>query len=310
MSIAAFNPDSRSVTIIAYDETVLAAVTRIVRGAGATVAYGGQLGETEWDDRPFGDVVILDLRGMAAQDAAAAMPLFAQRTKGIVELLVHATLDNLDALLPTCPETAEIIVSANEVELHLALAGALARSRGNQARWGDVASEEGLRLQRLADEIGRIAKTLIDLPEGLGAYTGVSDGAFGYRGQPAENADVGDADVAVTAADVRMIIRLRRLRERFFAPDLFADPAWDMLLDLAAARIERARVAVSSLCIAAAVLPTTALRWIKAMTDRGLLRRIADPHDARRIFIQLSDEAAVAMDKYLRTARGAGGYLI
>ena len=61
-----------------------------------------------------------------------------------------------------------------------------------------------------------------------------------------------------------------------------------MLLDLMAARLEENRVAVSSLCIAAAVPATTALRWIKALTDRGLFVRVADPQDGRRVFIELS----------------------
>ncbi len=47
------------------------------------------------------------------------------------------------------------------------------------------------------------------------------------------------------------------------------------------------RVAVSSLCIAAAVPATTALRWIKALTDRGLFVRAADPQDGRRVYIEL-----------------------
>ena len=41
---------------------------------------------------------------------------------------------------------------------------------------------------------------------------------------------------------MRRIIRQRQLRARFFDGDLFADPAWDMLLDLTAARIEMKRV--------------------------------------------------------------------
>jgi DNA-binding MarR family transcriptional regulator len=173
----------------------------------------------------------------------------------------------------------------------------------------DVASEEGLRLQRLADEIGRIARSLIDLPEGLVGSDGrISDRPISFRGMPP--ADLNSNGATITAAEVRAIIRLRRLRDRYFSSELFADPAWDMLLDLAAARIERTRVAVSSLCIAAAVPPTTALRWIKAMTEQGLLRRVADPHDARRIFIQLSDDAAAAMEQYLRAARSGGGLTI
>jgi DNA-binding MarR family transcriptional regulator len=76
-----------------------------------------------------------------------------------------------------------------------------------------------------------------------------------------------------------------------------------MLLDLMAARIEGQAVAVSSLCIAAAVPPTTALRWIKTMTDLGLFVRIADPNDRRRVFIELSPRAATAMSAYLRATR-------
>jgi DNA-binding MarR family transcriptional regulator len=66
-----------------------------------------------------------------------------------------------------------------------------------------------------------------------------------------------------------------------------------------AARIEKSRVAVSSLCIAAAVPATTALRWIKLLTDRGLFLRAADPQDGRRVYIELSDEAARGVAAYL-----------
>lgn len=100
------------------------------------------------------------------------------------------------------------------------------------------------------------------------------------------------------ASAIRDIIRARRLREDLFGAGLFADPAWDILLDLMAARIEGRSVAVSSLCIAAAVPATTALRWIKQLTDAGLLRRVADPDDGRRVFIELTDNAATAMATY------------
>jgi DNA-binding MarR family transcriptional regulator len=103
-------------------------------------------------------------------------------------------------------------------------------------------------------------------------------------------------DVAVEA--VRSVIRARRLRTRFFAEDLFADPAWDMLLDLLQAEIAQLRVPVSSLCIAAAVPATTALRWLKSMTDRGIFVRRADPHDGRRVFVELSRGASIAMRRY------------
>ena len=97
---------------------------------------------------------------------------------------------------------------------------------------------------------------------------------------------------------VRRIIHQRQLRARFFDGDLFADPAWDILLDLTAARVEHQRVSVTSLCIASGVPPTTALRWISQLTDAGLVERLEDETDRRRAFIQLTDKAAEAMARY------------
>ena len=85
---------------------------------------------------------------------------------------------------------------------------------------------------------------------------------------------------------------------RHFDADLFADPAWDILLDLAAARAERQQVSVTSLCIAAGVPATTALRWIGQMVDADLLVRVSDPHDRRRAYIALSDHTADALARY------------
>jgi DNA-binding MarR family transcriptional regulator len=57
-------------------------------------------------------------------------------------------------------------------------------------------------------------------------------------------------------------------------------------------------VPVSSLCIAAAVPATTALRWLKSMTDQGIFVRRADPHDGRRVFVELSRDASASMRRY------------
>jgi DNA-binding MarR family transcriptional regulator len=73
-----------------------------------------------------------------------------------------------------------------------------------------------------------------------------------------------------------------------------------MLLDLLQAEIVQHRVPVSSLCIAAAVPATTALRWIKAMTDRGLLVRRDDPHDGRRVFIEMAPTTSVSLRHYFK----------
>jgi hypothetical protein len=104
----------------------------------------------------------------------------------------------------------------------------------------------------------------------------------------------------IDAAFIRRLLKVRRDRDRYFPSEIFADPAWDMLLDLMAAQLEQRDVPVSSLCIAAAVPTTTALRWIRSLTEAGLFVRRMDPADARRTYISLSAEAASAMMAWLR----------
>jgi DNA-binding MarR family transcriptional regulator len=284
--------------VIGFSAAERLAIEHAVAKAGGRLLAGAEDGNAV----PFADLLVIDASDVAAPALVAAP------ADNASQRVIRASLQTVDAVIALWPD-ADIVIGGDPVELHLALATALARPARTPAMAFDVASEEGVRLQRLADEIGRIARSLIDLPDGLATNGGAILGQTGaYQGGPGND---GNPDAAaITAAEVRAIIRLRRMRDRYFPADLFADPAWDMLLDLAAARIERTRVAVSSLCIAAAVPPTTALRWIKAMTDKDLLRRVADPHDARRIFIQLSNDASIAMDKYLRAAKQTVGLTV
>jgi DNA-binding MarR family transcriptional regulator len=51
------------------------------------------------------------------------------------------------------------------------------------------------------------------------------------------------------------------------------------------------------------VPPTTALRWIRTLTDKGLVLRQADPHDGRRVFITLAQETADALMRWFGASR-------
>lgn len=97
---------------------------------------------------------------------------------------------------------------------------------------------------------------------------------------------------------VREILKLRRRRDNFFGAELFADPAWDILLELYEAELAQHRVTVSSLCVGAAVPATTALRWINHLESRGLIVRAADPFDGRRAFLSLSSRALTDMENF------------
>jgi DNA-binding MarR family transcriptional regulator len=105
----------------------------------------------------------------------------------------------------------------------------------------------------------------------------------------------------ISEMEVRALLKLRRNRDHFFGEDLFADPAWDILLELYAASLGQFRVSVTSLCAGAAVPATTALRWISHLEQKGMINRKADPTDGRRHFLMLSNQAIEAMNGYFRT---------
>lgn len=83
--------------------------------------------------------------------------------------------------------------------------------------------------------------------------------------------------------------------------DLFADPAWDILLELFALRLEQRRIAVTSLCRVTDSPATTVLRWVAKLEAEKLIVRIPDPHDRRRSFVQLSRDGEKAMWCYMES---------
>jgi hypothetical protein len=131
------------------------------------------------------------------------------------------------------------------------------------------------RLLELSDQVSRIATTLARLstdPECSSADAQTDEAV----------ADWENLGRAVTA-----VIQARRLRAHYFDEELFADP-----------ELCQRRIATSSLCVAAAVPATTALRWIKAMTEKGLFVRHDDPFDGRRVYIELAPEVSEALRRY------------
>jgi len=101
-----------------------------------------------------------------------------------------------------------------------------------------------------------------------------------------------------SAGMIKNVIDARSRRGAYLPPSLFADPAWDMLLDLFLAHHSQLRISVSSLCIASNVPTSTALRWLKTLEEQGLISRRVDPLDARRHFIDLTQSAVEALTRY------------
>ncbi len=227
---------------------------------------------------------------LGEEDANSALDLALGRLNHMAEergttVIASAPIELVDMVAARLTSrTTEILVDPDDAHRVAAIATAL--SGAVEDRYvSDVGKDNAVRLRQLSDEMGRIAATLARLSTGPGSPAV----------KPSETTS---PSPDVEAETVRAVIRARRLRARFFSEELFADPAWDMLLDLLQAEIAQLRVPVSSLCIAAAVPATTALRWIKTMTEQGLFVRRADPHDGRRVFVELAPAASDAMRRY------------
>jgi len=173
-----------------------------------------------------------------------------------------AALDRVAAAIPASVN-AHFLVDADPADKLVALAGA---RRTHFAELRDVARDDAMqRIDRLQEEVARISRMLGELATQKGGLPGGPAG-FALRGEDAEEfpgqlrspardyaaiprSFVPDERVLdrQRAKQVRQMLRQRRMREHYFPADLFADPAWDMLLDLYAARLERQPVSVSSL---------------------------------------------------------------
>ena len=122
------------------------------------------------------------------------------------------------------------------------------------------------------------------------------------RSGPADQADAAEPDRSATVRCARQLLGLRRLREEMLGGNLFADPAWDLLLHLYVESAAGKQVAISGLCSAAKVRPTTGLRWINLLVDAGLLEKSDDPEDARRVFVGFATGAEESIHHILARA--------
>lgn len=104
----------------------------------------------------------------------------------------------------------------------------------------------------------------------------------------------------------RQAYALRRKRAAIFGnPELFGEPAWDILLDLYVAHAEGKQVSVSSACIGSASPATTGLRWLGILADEGLIVRENDAEDNRRVLVRLTRTGITAMERFLDEADGS-----
>ena len=298
-----------SVTVLADRDHVRAEMREDALAAGFRLLECCSLEEyAQGSLAALGDLVLIDC-GQASADALALLSRLDMRGgKAGAQMVVSTTMAALDSVFACFSMSSpQILVDPARAERVIAIGRVLARISNLRLR--EMSEEDRLMLLRLTEQVGRIAERLEMLSpgqrEGGGAFRFEAP-ATAWHGEGDEYAPEhsdDDRPRLPDAAVIRRLIKARQLRARYFDADHFADPAWDILLDLAAARAERQQVSVTSLCIAAGVPATTALRWIGQMVEADLLVRVSDPHDRRRAYIALADNTADAMARYFAEVR-------
>ncbi len=252
-------------------------------------------------------IIMLDCPDLDGSLLAGLAELDLRIARQDTQLIVSTSVGALDDVFGCLDQSgAQILVDPSPAERSLALGQIMLRCP--QLRVRELSEENRLILLRLSEQVSQMAARLDKLLP-LTSDDDEERSAFrlesprpAFAGQAGEDGSERLIRASRTPAPdprlVRRIIRQRKLRGKFFDPSLFADPAWDMLLDLTAARAEHLRVSVTSLCIASGVPPTTALRWIGQLTEAGLVERVEDETDRRRAFIALTDKAAEGMARF------------
>ncbi|MEM1052342.1 MAG: MarR family transcriptional regulator [Pseudomonadota bacterium] len=297
------------VAIYADNASTRVEIEEDLSGAGFKAVEAGSL--TDLLHGPIsllGDVVMLDCPQVEPATLAALMRLDMRIARGGAQLIVTTSLEALDSVFSALDQSQpQILVGASRAERLVAVGRTLSQIGNSRVR--EMSDEDRLSLLYLSRQVDAIAHELDKLsgPHGRTTPTSgdkLSDFSQEFRrpeANPLLNSKASDQERDLPIPNPRMVrdlIARRQARTKFFEGELFADPAWDMLLDLTAADAEQKHVSVTSLCIAAMVPATTALRWIKQLVDSGVFKRMADPSDKRRAFITLSDQSREAMARY------------
>lgn len=94
----------------------------------------------------------------------------------------------------------------------------------------------------------------------------------------------------------------RQIRSKYFDAQILNGPAWDILIDLAAAGLQGRAVPTSSACASTQAPFSTALRHVNQLVEAGLVKRTVDPGDKRRTLLELEPEALEQMTRYLASS--------
>lgn len=117
--------------------------------------------------------------------------------------------------------------------------------------------------------------------------------------QPATSDSTGSVVADREVAHLQSILRMRRRCREIFRSTLFACPAWDMLLELALARMLNKPMSTKAIVIGSGTPAATARRWLDALEADGSIMRVSSPSDNRVTYVRISDSAFASMRLFI-----------
>jgi DNA-binding MarR family transcriptional regulator len=166
----------------------------------------------------------------------------------------------------------------------------------------DREQQEALPLMRMAQETGAA-----DEEQAMGMRfdedeTGTSRTplrAFGAKSaSPFErlrNLLRGKLAIHITEDHVQSLLSVRRGREDLFGRHLFSDPAWDIILELYAAKLANRRMSSSEVAQAIGAPKSVIARWLTALADAGVVMSDGDQDEMEELAFRLTDEGAAKL---------------
>lgn len=156
---------------------------------------------------------------------------------------------------------------------------------------------------RRANELRTMARQLLQMAAELEANIdeGQGDSLMFFAGaSPSGGTDDGDEGPLADFAE--SFYRHRRRRGRYLPEKIFAEPAWDILLDLYVNGVRGRPVSITSACIAGDIPATTGLRWLGVLEQEGLIEREVSRTDARVTLVRLSASARQRLREFFTEA--------
>jgi DNA-binding MarR family transcriptional regulator len=98
--------------------------------------------------------------------------------------------------------------------------------------------------------------------------------------------------LSLTEDHILSVLLVRRARTAILGERLFSDPAWDILLELYAARLGEREVSLGDVARAIDTPESTVKRWVKALEERGLVQSRIDSADVHDVGISLTEQGA------------------